>query len=675
MKTLVLRPIWLVAGGFLLATLLPAQSTDWPATTGNKGSQRYSPLDRIDRDNVDRLEVAWRWQSPDNRLLEEGGRFARPSMQPGSYEATPVKIGNRLYVTTSFSQLAAIDAATGEQLWVFDPKAYEKGRPTNVGFVHRGAAYWSFAEGGRPQGRIFFGTGDAMLHSIDPQTGEPDGGFGEQGHLDLTEGLRRPVSRRHYAISSPPMMCNDVLVMGSSISDGPSHPKGPPGDIRGFDPRTGELLWTFHSVPQEGEVGNDSWKDESWHETGNTNVWTLMSADEELGLVYLPFGTPTNDWYGGHRLGDNLFAESLVAVDCRSGERRWHFQIVHHGLWDYDLPTPPILGDVTIDGRLRKIAAQPTKQGFLFVFDRETGEPIWPIEERPVPQSGILGEQTSPTQPFPTRPPPFEPQGLGLDGLIDFTPEIHARAKQVVAHYQFGALYTPPSERGTILMPGWAGGASFPGGAFDPESGRLFLPSFSYPIAQTLKKPDASRSGFDYVGSIEQNMMTADLLPIVKPPYSRITAYDLGRGEIAWVVPLGDGPRNHPLLENLDLPPLGNGSRGHVLATRTLLFASNAGSFYASASAFDGALIQEEWEERIETAETPAPPPAEDWRFESSKLRALDKDTGDTLWQTELPAYADGTPMTYLENGDQYLVLAIGGGPQPAELIAYRLPD
>ena len=360
------------------------ESTDWAVTTGNKAAQRYSPLDRIDRNNVHRLEVAWRWTSPDIRVIEGDERFARPSRQPGSYEATPVKIGDRLYITTSYSQLAAIDAATGETLWEFDPESYKSGRPPNVGFVHRGAAFWSTREEGREVQRIFYGAGNAMLHAVEPTTGEPVGEFGEQGRIDLTEGLRRSVRRRAYAVSSPPMLCNDVLIVGASISDGPNQPKGPPGDIRGFDPRTGELLWTFHSVPQAGEHGNQSWENDSWREHGHTNVWTLMSADEELGLVYLPFGTPTNDWYGGHRLGDNLFAESLVAVDCRTGERHWHFQTTHHGLWDYDLPTPPILGEVTIDGRRRKIAAQPTKQGFLFVFDRETGEPIWPVEEREV---------------------------------------------------------------------------------------------------------------------------------------------------------------------------------------------------------------------------------------------------------------------------------------------------
>ncbi len=648
------------------------QTTDWPVTTGNRAAQRYAPLDQIDRNNVSRLEVAWRWSSPDNAAIGRDPRLRRPSLQPGPYEATPVKVGDALYVTSSYSQLAAIDAATGASRWVFDPAAYQRGRPTNVGFVHRGAAHWTAREGGRTIERVFYGAGDAMLHAIDARTGEPAGGFGTNGQLDLTLGLRRPVSRRAYAVSSPPMVCNDVLIVGASISDGPSGPSAPPGDVRGFDPRTGALLWTFHSIPQDGEHGQDTWEGDSWRETGNTNVWTSMSADQELGLVYLPFGTPTNDWYGGHRLGDNLFAESLVAVDCRTGERRWHFQITHHGLWEDDLPTPPILGEVTIDGRRLKIAAQPTKQGFLFVFDRETGEPIWPIEEREVPQSGIAGERTSPTQPFPTKPPPFEPQGVTLADLVDWTPELHAQARSMLAKFQYGALYTPPSERGTLLMPGWAGGASFPGGAFDPESGRLFLPSYNYPVVQTLKRPDPARSSFDYVGSIEAGLLTPDGLPLFKPPYSRITAYDLGSGTIAWTVPLGDGPRRHPRLRHLELGPLGAGSRGHALATRTLLFVTNAKSWYAQGDLEGELIMDERWDAKLDEG-APVVAPRDAWA-EPSMLRALDKASGATVWEVALPASSDGSPMTYLQDGRQYLVVAFGGGAEPAGLIAFRLP-
>ncbi|HVS62753.1 MAG TPA: pyrroloquinoline quinone-dependent dehydrogenase [Thermoanaerobaculia bacterium] len=631
-------------------------STDWTVTTGDLASRRYSPLDQITPENVSRLEVAWRWSSPDNELMAKDERFASPRMQPRSHEVTPIKIAERLYATTGFGQLVAIDGGSGETLWTYDPEAYQYGRPTNLGFVHRGAAFWKDPADSRDPGRLLYAAGDAFLRAVDAFSGEPIGSFGAGGAVDLTQGLRREVPRRSYTVSSPVVVCRDTAIVGASISDGATQPEAPPGDVRGFDVRTGEVRWTFHSVPQPGEVGHDTWEEESWRHTGNTNVWTLMSADPGLGLVYLPFGTPTNDWYGGHRLGDNLFAESLVAVDCETGERRWHFQAVHHGLWDYDLVTSPILADVTVDGRPRKVAAQLSKQGFVYVLDRETGEPIWPIEEREVPQTGIPGERTSPTQPFPTRPPPYERQGIALDDLIDFTPELYEEAKRIAAQYQYGPLFTPPSEKGTINVPGWAGGASWPGGGLDPETGMLYVPSFTHPIVATLRPPDATRSGFRYVGGIQPDLEGPRGLPLLKPPYGRLTAYDLSRGEIAWVTVLGDGPRDHPALRHLDLPPLGLNARSHVLVTKTLLFVISAESLYRP---------EDDQAENEELA----------WRFESPKARALDKRTGEILWEMELPAHADGSPMTYLHEGRQLVVFALGGRGAPPELMALALAE
>jgi quinoprotein glucose dehydrogenase len=648
----------LMASASLAAQGPSATSTDWPVTTGDAASRRYSPLDQITPENVSRLAVAWRWSSPDNALMASDPQLASPRMQPRSHEVTPLKIGDRLFVTTGFGQLVALDAATGETLWTYDPEAYRHGRPPNLGFVHRGAAFWRDPANPRDPGRLLYAAGDAFLRAVDAFSGEPIGGFGDGGAVDLTQGLRREVQRRAYAVSSPVMLCRDVAIVGASISDGASQPEAPPGDVRGFDVRTGEVRWTFHSVPQPGEVGHDSWEDGSWSYTGNTNVWTLMSADPELGLVYLPFGTPTNDWYGGHRLGDNLFAESLVAVDCETGERRWHFQAVHHGIWDYDLVTSAILGDVTVDGRPRKIAAQLSKQGFVYVLDRATGEPIWPIEEREVPQTGIPGERTAPTQPFPIKPPPFERQGVALDDLVDFTPELHAEAKRIVSRYQYGPLFTPPSEKGTINLPGWAGGASWPGGALDPESGMLYVPSFTHPVVATLRQPDPTRTTFRYVGSIETEVPGPRGLPLIKPPYSRLTAYDLNRGEIAWVTPLGEGPRRHPALRDLDLPPLGLGARSHVLVTGSLLFVVSDEKLYAP-----------------EDREAAAADPERAWQLEPPALRALDKRTGVVLWEHELPSTADGSPMTYLHAGRQMLVFAMGGGGRPSELVAFALPS
>ncbi len=659
--------------------------TDWAVTTGNAASTRYAPLDQIDASNVAQLERVWTWASPDTALMEGNPKFKSARLRPSNHQASPVKIGDRLFTTSSLYQISSLDPGTGETIWNYDPEAYAAGiRPPNLGFTHRGATYWSDPEGTLPP-RLFYATGDAKLRAVDALGGEPIGDFGEAGVVDLTQGLRKKVSQRQYTVSSPVMMCRDVIVVGSSISDAPTHPEAPPGDVRGFDPRTGEQLWTFHSIPQPGEEGHDTWEEGSWENTGNANVWTLMSADEELGLVYLPFGTPTNDWYGGHRKGDNLFAESLVAVDCESGARRWHFQMVHHGLWDYDLPTSTILGDITVDGRRIQAAMQLSKQGFVYVFDRATGEPVWPIEEREVPQTGILGEVTSPTQPFPTKPPPFERQGATLDDLVDYTPEIEAAARKILQQFQYGPLYTPPSTRGTVNMPGWGGGASWPGGAFDPETGMLYVPSFAVPVVMTLKQPDPARSGFDYVGSIQMGIAGPGGLPLFKPPYSQITAYDMSQGEIAWQVPTGNGPHRHPLLRDLDLPPMGSGTRAHVLATKTLLFVTHGQPLFSAPEAGQLDLVGEEslgeFDAILEgqSGGDPAHGPAgsasaDDWRTEPNLLSAYDKATGELVWSTELSAHTDGSPITYMHEGKQYLVFAVGGNGDAPEVVAYAVP-
>ncbi len=630
------------------AATAPTQTpdTEWRVATGNDGSQRYAPLDQINAGNVRSLKEVWRWSSPDNALRESNKSLQNLRMSPGSHEVTPLKIGDRLYVTTSYSQLAALDATTGETRWVYDPEAYSPGRPTNLGFIHRGATYWQGEDG---VARVFYASVAAILHAVDAHTGEPVGGFGDGGQVDLITGLRREIKRREYAVSSPVIECRDVLIVGSSVSDGVTQPESPPGDVRGFDAVTGKLLWTFHSIPQEGEFGNDTWLNDSWKYTGNTNVWTLMSSDEDLGLVYLPFGTPTNDWYGGHRLGDDLFAESLVAVDCETGERRWHFQTTHHGLWDYDLVTSAILGDVEVDGKPVKGAFQLTKQGFVFAFDRVTGKPIWPIEERPVPQSTAPGEVSSKTQPFPTKPPPYEVQGMSEDQLIDFTPELRAQAKAILSKFDHGPLYMPPNpDRPTINLPGWAGGSSWQGGAFDPETGMLYVPSFTMPISLLLSKPDPARSSFTYVGNVNPFIEGPQGLPLVKPPWARLTAYDMNRGEIEWVKVLGPGPKDNPALAGLDLPDLGTLTRSHVLVTKTLLFVnSGAGLGRGTSSGGDAQPM----------------------------FRVFDKATGDLLHEIELPANTDGTPATYMHGGRQYVVMALGGTGDQHSLVAFALPE
>ena len=468
-------PAALLGAALLLPGLTQAwaQDTDWPTITGGNDAGRYAALDQIDAGNFARLEPVWRWRLPDNDLMANDPRFEDPSMKQRTHVTTPIKIGDRLYVVTGYGIAAAVDPATGATVWQHDPQSYGHGRPTNHGFTHKGPSFWRDPERPEAPGRLIYASTDAILRAIYADEGTAVRSFGNHGGVDLTAGLHRAVERRKYTVSSPATICRDVAIVGSSISDGPLGPDdGPPGDVRGFDVRTGRQLWTFHTVPQEGELGTDTWEDESWRITGGANVWGLMSADEELGLAYLPTSTPTNDWYGGHRRGDNLYAESLIAVDCETGERRWHFQAIHHGLWDYDFAAPAVLGDVVVDGRTVKAAMLPSKQAFLYVFDRETGEPLWPIEERQVPQTGIPGEQTSATQPFPTKPPPFDRQGMQLADVIDFTPEIRAEAERILTSHQYGPIYTPPSERGTVAMPGFEGGASWPGRRLRPGHGK-----------------------------------------------------------------------------------------------------------------------------------------------------------------------------------------------------------
>jgi len=639
-----------LAGAAALAAqeprVLPAPA-DWTHYAGSAASQKYSPLAQITADNVARLRIAWRWTSPDDAIVS-----AQPLVRPGMYQDTPLMVGSTLYTVTSLGQVAAIDPGTGRQRWVFDPGSWKAGRPGNLGFVHRGLAYSRIGD----QERLLLGTGDAYLLSIDARTGQLDPRFGDGGRIDLMTGVAHAVRAANYAVSAAPVVCRGVVVVGASIHDGPTHKEWPRGDVSGYDVQTGRKLWTRHSIPQRGEYGHDTWQGDAASYTGSTNVWTNMSADEALGLVYLPFGTATNDFYGGHRPGDNLFAESVVALDARTGERAWHFQMVHHGVWDYDPPAAPVLVDLRVDGRPVRALAQVSKQGFTYVLDRTTGTPVWPIVERSVPASSVPGERTSPTQPFPTRPPAFERQGLTDDDLIDFTPELRAQAKAVVSEFERGPLFTPPSERGTIAMPGWVGGANWGGAAFDPDTGLLYVPSITVPSVLQLVTPDAGTSNLLYRRGGVTTLPMIDGLPVVKPPYSRVTAINLNRGEIAWTTPLGDGPRTHPRLAALNLPPLGSGLRGAPLVTRSLLLvAMGQGGL--------GAVRQVPVGNEPLSASLPPEPP---------KLVAFDKATGVRLWDAVPSGRPVASPMTYLHQGQQYIVVATGLGPT-AELVAYSL--
>jgi quinoprotein glucose dehydrogenase len=618
---------------------------EWRTYGHDAHGTKYSPLDQIDASNVRKLRIAWRWMSPDGALVDRD-----PSLHPNLFEGTPIMLDGVLYVSTSLHQVAAIDAATGRTLWVYDPGVHESGSPPGMGFTHRGVSAW--AEG--RELRIFLATGDGYLIGLDAFSGEPIASFGEEGRIDLTLGLRRPVDRKYYGVNSPPLVTGDVVVVGSIITDAWPYQEGFPGDVRGFDARTGKLLWTFHTVPRKGEVGYDTWLEGSAERAGQANVWTLMSADEELGTIYLPLSTPTNDDYGGHRPGDNLFGESIVCVEARTGRRVWHFQAVHHGLWDYDLPAAPVLADIVVGGKAIKALAQVSKQAFLYVLDRTTGEPVWPIEERPVPASMVPGERASPTQPFPTRPAPFDRQGLSEDDLIDFTPALRAEARGIVSFFDSGPLFTPPTLKGLIVLPGRVGGASWAGAAYDPQTHVLYVPSVTRPYIVRLVEPKTGDA--QYVSQVLPNQIGPQGLPLTKPPYGRITAIDLDSGEHLWRVPHGSGPRDHAALKDLNLPPLGSSSRGFVFLTKTLLFSAQGPHL-----AYTRAPRMNSFELFATTREP--------------MLRAFDKKTGELLFEIELPANAGGAPMTYETGGRQFIVVPIGGGGIPAELVALALPS
>jgi quinoprotein glucose dehydrogenase len=635
LATLPLQPAWSNGG----------LGAEWRSYGSDSASTKYAPLTQIHRDNFGRLKLAWTWRSPDDEIVK-----ANPPLKTWVWESTPLMVGGTLFVSTSLSQVAALDPATGKTKWVYDPGTWKGDTPPNHGFVHRGVAYWTSGS----DRRILYGTGDGYLICLNATTGKPIPSFGDGGRIDLTQGLGRAVDRRHYGVTSPPVICRDVVVVGASILDFPIEKEMPPGHVRGFDVRTGKQRWQFRAIPGEGEFGQETWERDSWKTGGGANVWSMMSADEALGTVYLPFGTPANDYYGGHRPGNGLFGESLVCLDARTGRRIWHFQMVRHGVWDYDLPAAPNLIDIRVDGKRIKAVAQVSKQGFCYVFDRVTGKPVWPIEERPIPPSSVPGERLSPTQPFPTRPAPFDRQGMSKEDLIDFTPELKKAALAVLEKYNYGPLFTPPSlAKPTIYLPGIAGGASWAGAACDPETGMLYVPSVTLPFAAGVAKSPVPHA--DYVGGSGPLEMVQGL-PLCKPPYGRITAIDLNTGDHRWMRPLGDMPRTNPALKQLDPTPLGRPARGHVLLTKTLLIVGQEGNTQRAGPASSGfALVA-------------------DFVNHDPKLSAYDKATGKLVGEVALPRNVTGAPMTYMQGGRQYIVVPTGGANLPAELIALSLP-
>ncbi len=611
---------------------------DWPVYHGNEFSQRYSPLDQINADNVGTLKMAWSFSTQNFGPTTD---ITNPS--------TPLEVNGILYANVGLTRnVVALDATTGQVLWMYNMDEGERFRTAPRKGAGRGVAYWT----GGDKTRIFDITPGYHLISLDAETGIPDANFGENGVVDLMVGLRNTEDPRFNDIdigaSAPPFVMNDVIVVGAAHSTGgrPRSKRNVKGDIRGYDVHTGELLWTFHTIPAAGEFGYESWLEDGAEITGNAGVWAPMSGDPELGLVYLPVEGATGDYYGGDRPGSNLFSSSLVALDVKTGERRWHYQLIHHDIWDWDLPAAPVLIDLP-NGR--KVVMSVSKQAFVYAFDRATGEPIWPIEERPVPAGDVPGEWYSLTQPFPTRPAAFDRQGVSEDDLIDFTPELRARALEAVKDFRLSDnLFSPPSlseapdgTRGLLSLPSSTGGANWEGSAIDPETGILYVPSRTQLQALSLAKNPASDIDFSQGGGVR--IPRVEGLEVIKPPYGRVTAIDMNSGDHLWWVANAPTPAriaNHPLLQGVDIPDTGIPTRSGVLLTKTLLFVG----------------------EGIGTADA------------GPRMRVINKQTGEVITTLELPDNQTGLPFTYEHNGKQYLAMFVGGRSAPAQLVAYTLP-
>jgi quinoprotein glucose dehydrogenase len=659
---------------------------EWPHYTADIKGTKYSPLDQINASNFSQLEVAWRFKT-DNL-------GTRPEYK---LEGTPLMIKGVLYTTAGTRRdVVALDAKTGEQMWVYSLREGNRAAIAPRQLSGRGLSYWT---DGRGDDRIIFVTTGYRLIELNAHTGQPISAFGKDGMVDLKVGMVTGTGQQidletgEAGLHSTPAVVKDVVIVGSSFKEGMTvvtH-NNTKGLVRAFDVHSGKLLWTFNTIPKPGEFGNDTWKDNSWATNGNTGVWTQITADEDLGLVYLPVESPTSDYYGGERPGDNLYGESLVCVDLRTGKRKWHFQVVHHPIWDYDLSSAPILADINVGGRAIKAVALPSKEAFLYVFDRATGEPVWPIEERPVPQSDVPGEKTAPTQPFPTKPPAYARNWMKVpDDLIDFTPEMRAQARDNIARYKTGPMFLPPivgDPKGllaAINLGNASGGTNWPGAAYDPETHTVYAQANQSAVTPiSLRTPPAGFSDIHYVmgrsdtefvvsegpgfGSAADapqrprrpapapaaapaaapvGGLTVQGLSIIKPPYAVISAINLDRGDIQWTVPYGETPdavRNHPALKGKDIPNTGQPGSVGLVVTKTLVILGDS---------------------QMTSVTHPR----------AAMLRAYDKATGKEVGAVSMPAPQSGSPMTYMLDGRQYIIVAVSGGNYSGEYIAYALP-
>ena len=680
-----LGALMLIVGSASIATLgqtPTAKVGEWPTYGGDLRSTRYSPLDQVNASNFNKLTLAWKLKT-DN--LGPRAEY--------NYQATPLMANGTLYVTAGTRRaVVALDPVTGEMKWMYSLPEGKRGEVAPRQLSGRGLSYWSDGK----EERILYVTPGYQLVALNAKTGDPVPGFGVSGVVDLKleDDQQMDLTTGEVGLHAAPVVVKNVIIIGAAHAEGgvPKSSRNEKGYVRAFDVRTGKRLWIFHTIPQPGEFGADSWLEESASYTGNTGVWAQMTVDEELGIVYMPVEMPTGDYYGGHRPGNGLFGESLVAVDLQTGKRKWHFQLVHHGIWDHDIPCAPILADLVVDGKPIKAVAQPTKQGWVYVFDRVTGKPVWPIEERAVEKGDVPREWYSSTQPFVTKPPAFDRQGVSIDDLIDFTPELRAEAVKLVSRYKIGPMFTPPvvskweGPLATLMLPNATGGANWQGGSLDPETNFLYIFSNTNVTALPLAPPDPKRSDMMFArgnardpalppapgagpavtsGSAAAAVAAANAegggagggggvlsltvrgLPLIKPPYGRITALDLNKGDLVWQIAHGetaDNIKNNPALKGLTIPRTGRQGRIGVLTTKTLVIAGEGG--FNTTPNGRGAM-----------------------------LRAYDKKTGEEVGAVYMPAPQTGSPMTYSIDGTQYITVSVSGPGYPAELLVYKLSN